>query len=367
MSLKGNLENFFIASILQLLCFDKKTGTLQVTCAAHTAKVFFKDGTIIFASESNKDTRLAGLMQQEGIITPEQARECLEDTRQSGISVGKILVQKNYLQNDQLATYLRKQVETILYTLFLRTSGHFSFSEHLPDISGKIIFEMDTMGLILEASRMVDEFSVLAKQIPHERTIFSQCNNRASQEVITLTAQEWHILSLINTRRSVRDLIDDSGYDEFSMYKIIYSLISSGLVEPCGTARPQQPDNKQQKTILVADDMVQIRKILNFSLHQAGYEVVTAENGQQALDIIFGPIPPDLIILDIMMPLLDGYAVIKKIRNTPATSHIPVIFLTAQTQKADVLNGIKAGANGYVVKPYKFADLLEKIEPLLEE
>ena len=68
--------------------------------------------------------------------------------------------------------------------------------------------------------------------------------------------------------------------------------------------------------ILVADDMVQIRKILNFSLRQAGYEVITAENGQEALEIIFSPMPPDLIILDIMMPLVDGYAVIKKIRNT---------------------------------------------------
>ena len=120
-----------------------------------------------------------------------------------------------------------------------------------------------------------------------------------------------------------------------------------------------------KKRILVVDDTKHIRNILRFSLEKEGYSVVTAGNGIKALFIAKGPMPPDLIILDIMMPKMDGYRVISKLKENDTTSRIPVILLTAKAQGPDVIKGIEAGASDYVAKPFKFEALEEKIQKLL--
>ncbi len=121
----------------------------------------------------------------------------------------------------------------------------------------------------------------------------------------------------------------------------------------------------RKKTILIVDDMSQIRNILSFSLRKEGYETMVASNGNDALKYALGDTPPDLIILDIMMPGMDGYEVIKKLRATHISKDIPIIFLTAKAQKKDVQDGIEVGCNDYVVKPFKMGDLRQKIEALL--
>jgi DNA-binding response OmpR family regulator len=94
---------------------------------------------------------------------------------------------------------------------------------------------------------------------------------------------------------------------------------------------------------------------------------VVGSNGKEALECVFNKRLPDLIILDIMMPKMDGYEVIRQLRESDATKHIPIIFLTAKSQKKDVLKGIELGGSDYVVKPYKFKDLHRKIEKLISQ
>ena len=123
-----------------------------------------------------------------------------------------------------------------------------------------------------------------------------------------------------------------------------------------------------KKTILVADDMRHIRNILKFSLRKEGFQVVTAINGEAALEYALNPIKPlDLIILDIMMPKMDGYQVIRRLRSEEKTQDIPVIFLTAKAQLKEVVSGKAMGADDYVVKPYKFDVLHQKILDLLSK
>jgi len=119
---------------------------------------------------------------------------------------------------------------------------------------------------------------------------------------------------------------------------------------------------EKKKTILVVDDMVQIRKILRFSLLKEGYNVILANNGEEALKHAFDNDSIDLIILDIMMPKMDGYEVTKKLKNSDSTKDIPVILLTSKAQKNDIMKGIEVGANDYMVKPFMFGDLLKKIQ-----
>jgi DNA-binding response OmpR family regulator len=116
--------------------------------------------------------------------------------------------------------------------------------------------------------------------------------------------------------------------------------------------------------VLVADDDDDIRDLVAFRLDRAGYEVLRAGDGQQALDLAKEHVP-DLAVLDVMMPKLTGYDVTRELRANAATSRIPVILLTARVQEADVARGFEAGADDYVKKPFSPQELRSRVEAIL--
>ncbi len=116
--------------------------------------------------------------------------------------------------------------------------------------------------------------------------------------------------------------------------------------------------------ILVVDDEIYIVHILDFSLGMEGYEVVTALDGEQALEKRKVE-KPDLIVLDIMMPKLDGYEVCKAIKSDPETRQIPVILLSAKGRNVDQKMGFDVGADDYITKPFSPRKLVERINQLL--
>ena len=116
--------------------------------------------------------------------------------------------------------------------------------------------------------------------------------------------------------------------------------------------------------ILVVDDEVYIVHILDFSLGMEGYEVVTALDGEEALAKSLEH-KPDLIVLDIMMPKMDGYEVCKRLKADDATRSIPVILLSAKGRNVDQKMGFEAGAEDYITKPFSPRKLVERINALL--
>ena len=116
--------------------------------------------------------------------------------------------------------------------------------------------------------------------------------------------------------------------------------------------------------ILVVDDEIYIVHILDFSLGMKGYEVITALDGEAALEKLKTE-RPDLIVLDIMMPKLDGYEVCKAIKANPDTAHIPVILLSAKGRNVDQKMGFDVGADDYITKPFSPRKLVERINQLL--
>jgi two-component system, OmpR family, response regulator RpaB len=118
---------------------------------------------------------------------------------------------------------------------------------------------------------------------------------------------------------------------------------------------------KNNQTILIADDESSIRKVLKTRLSMKGYTVLTADDGQEALDI-FNAQAPDLLVLDIMMPKLSGYAVCKTLREDSA---VPIIMLTALGDVADRITGLEMGADDYMVKPFSPKELEARIDCIL--
>ena len=116
--------------------------------------------------------------------------------------------------------------------------------------------------------------------------------------------------------------------------------------------------------ILVVDDEIYIVHILDFSLGMEGYEVVTALDGEQALEKARAE-KPDLIVLDIMMPRLDGYETCKQLKADAATKDIPVILLSAKGRNVDQKVGFEVGADDYITKPFSPRKLVERINAIL--
>ena len=116
--------------------------------------------------------------------------------------------------------------------------------------------------------------------------------------------------------------------------------------------------------ILVVDDEIYIVHILDFSLGMEGYEVVTALDGEQGLEKARTE-RPDLIVLDIMMPKLDGYETCKILKGDPATRDIPVILLSAKGRNIDQKIGFEVGADDYITKPFSPRKLVERINGIL--
>ena len=116
--------------------------------------------------------------------------------------------------------------------------------------------------------------------------------------------------------------------------------------------------------ILVVDDEIYIVHILDFSLGMEGYEVLTALDGEQALEKARAE-KPDLIVLDIMMPKLDGYETCKRLKADPDTKDVPVILLSAKGRNVDQKVGFEVGADDYITKPFSPRKLVERINAIL--
>jgi two-component system alkaline phosphatase synthesis response regulator PhoP len=118
------------------------------------------------------------------------------------------------------------------------------------------------------------------------------------------------------------------------------------------------------QTILVVDDDPAVSRLVEINLTQSGYQVQLAADGEEALALVAAA-KPDLVILDVMMPRLDGFEALKRLRADPASAEIPVIMLTAKAQDEDVFEGYGRGAQWYLTKPFAPNELRAAVRRVL--
>ena len=120
------------------------------------------------------------------------------------------------------------------------------------------------------------------------------------------------------------------------------------------------------RRVLVCDDDPVILRLLEVNLELEGYDILTAHDGAEAVEVATREIP-DLVILDIMMPRMDGYEACRRIKEGPETRHIPVMFLSAKAQQSDLEKGRGYGVDEYLTKPFDPTDLTDVVRRLLEK
>lgn len=123
---------------------------------------------------------------------------------------------------------------------------------------------------------------------------------------------------------------------------------------------------REQKRLLLIDDDPNLILLVKDYLEFRGYEVITAENGREAIEVLEQEIP-DMIICDVMMPEMDGYAFVNQVRQDERTSWIPILFLSAKGQSQDKIKGLNIGADVYMVKPFEPEELVAQVEASLKQ
>lgn len=124
-------------------------------------------------------------------------------------------------------------------------------------------------------------------------------------------------------------------------------------------------DAGEKPRILVVEDHPLIAELVETRLRIEGMSPVTCPNGMEALEVV-GREPVDAVILDVMMPQVDGFEVLRRIRANPLTANLPVIMLTAKSTPADIEKGLALGANYYITKPFSGLDLVRKLRTCLD-
>jgi DNA-binding response OmpR family regulator len=112
--------------------------------------------------------------------------------------------------------------------------------------------------------------------------------------------------------------------------------------------------------ILIVEDEANIIKLISIRLERLGHSINAADNGAAALDLA-RETKPDLILLDVMLPILNGFQVLEQLKADPATAAIPVLMLTARGHERDIVAGLEGGADDYIIKPFSFPELISRV------
>ena len=197
-------------------------------------RIFLNEGEIIYATGSHKRDRLGYFLRSNGIVSEEQLRESLKQGRAQKKALGKILIEKGILTPGKLQKFIHLQIEHLIFNLFLWDKGKFEYNDAAINLKGMIVAKINVTRLLLEASRRIDEISILKKHIPSDLLVYRITCKISEKDEIPLDLLDLKILGLINGQRSIRRVIRDGGFDEYTAYKILYSLLTSGLIESAG-------------------------------------------------------------------------------------------------------------------------------------
>ncbi len=310
MQLQGDFEGQALFTILQMLCDEQQTGLLKVTNNGDESRVFFQDGTIIYAMSSQKETKLGAILIRAGILTLDQLQSCLKIVRKQKEFLGKILVDEGYVSIEQLREFNQKQVEEVLYNLLFWKNGKFVYRSGRLKLGNMIVSKLVPMKVIMEVARRIDEMSIIKEMIPDENVIFKPSPKMASSaEDIKLTPVEWRLISLVDGMSTVKQLIDKCGYVLFEAYKILFSAALAGIIEISQQAQvPTEGENASKNTEVAAkaesdifevtDEQAQVSSEGENDVEDIGIDEKTAlflEEVKKVLTVAIGPVAAIII------------------------------------------------------------------------
>jgi hypothetical protein len=228
--LQGSLSAFKLPEVLSFLSTTRKGGTLTVSNGEKQAHLFFEDGDLIYAWSNQEQFRLGAVLLRKKKITPDQRDRIDAVMRHDGGQFGTLAVQQGVLDDAQLRDFLKVQVSEVVYDCFVWPGGDFAFAEGIQLPSHAVTIAIDLPNLIMEGARRIDEWEQCLRLLPDSQVVFRVITS-PRDEKITLTADEWRILFLINGQRTLEELCHDAEDDPFHVYRVVYGLHANNLIE----------------------------------------------------------------------------------------------------------------------------------------
>ncbi|MEW6052825.1 MAG: DUF4388 domain-containing protein [Nitrospirota bacterium] len=230
--LKDNIKHSSLPKLLAHLNRGRLTGTLVVKTLAFTKKVFFNKGEAIFASSTYEDDRLGEMLIKAGKITMEQYDKSVEVLKKSGKRLGAILVENGYISPKDLFWGVKYQVREIVYSLFLLEDAEYEFTEGDMPSNEVITLKMSMGNLIYEGVKRIDNWTRIKNEMPGTETVVRLSSNPATLfQNVELSPQDRKMLSIINGRKTIKELVDSAWIGSFEGMKILYVLWSIGVIE----------------------------------------------------------------------------------------------------------------------------------------
>jgi hypothetical protein len=235
MSIEGDIKDFSLSEVMQVIGQGRKTGTLAVEGERETIWVYFKDGRAVFATPSNLREQLGMMLLKAGEITAEQLELALRAQKKmhaggNPIRLGTILVAMGSISGAALEEKIKHQIRESIYAAIGERGGRFRFFSELDLAEEDILVSMNVEAIILEGARRIEEWSQIKDAIRSYHEIYSINPNPASSGAIKLTPHEWRILSLLDGRRDVATIAGEAGLSRFEVCRIIYGLLGMNIV-----------------------------------------------------------------------------------------------------------------------------------------
>jgi tetratricopeptide (TPR) repeat protein len=235
MAIEGPLKELSIQDVLQLLQLADKTGVLTVRSERlnDEAIVHFSRGDIVFAVRRRSTRRLGQLLIRAGKLTQRELDRALELQRADPTRrLAEILLEMGSITEDELERQLRFQMEETIYELMAWDEGYFKFEERTEIAAQRLLSRVRVDSLLMEGARRIDEWTRLESKVPGPETIpvLAPVSDREATP-LDLRTEEWEVLAEIDGDRDIRRLAADLGRSAFDVAKIIYGLVSTGVVQ----------------------------------------------------------------------------------------------------------------------------------------
>ena len=234
--LKGSLDDFSLPDIFRLISFAKKTGKLDIKRSADEGHVYFREGEVYYAESSLTNEPLGQKLIHNKALTEGQLRKALDQSASSGKRVGRVLVESGVVDEDAIEAAIRQQIEDAAFDLLRWELGEFEWLQD-DGLEVEVPISVSVENLIMEASRRLDELEVIQRKIPSSNVVLAMAATPPDGAVeINITPEEWRLLVLVNGTRTVSDIAEMVGLDDFAAMRMLYGLVSAGLIEVAGSA-----------------------------------------------------------------------------------------------------------------------------------
>ena len=264
MALKGNLRDFSITQLLNLINLARKTGMLHIRGPEAAAEIYFREGKLAYAALSHEPNDLATVLYRDKKLTTGQYKAIRARAKQAtDKSLGLLLVNAGYLSQEEILHSLQAAYVDVVKRLFAWAEGRFVFDAHALPPEGRILTRISLENLIIEGARRLREWEQLQSEIPDLNMALKFTDRpNASLRNLNLSVEEWRVVSFINPKNTLRQIARATKMNDLEIRRIVYGLLQAGLVE---MVRPEryQPPPKPIRTALEGKSKDEQRSLLN--------------------------------------------------------------------------------------------------------